>query len=557
MKSNKKLVYVIIGFLLLTFSACEDYLKEDNYSSVVADELYATQSGYEGLINSCYSSLRDIYGQDIWVFCAGTDMYVEGYNSQPEGLSEYKSLSATDIYVTSFYQNLYKSIQLCNTAIFYNNITEENEKLPLRLAEARFIRALNYFKLVQHFGGVSIITNMVDEPIVEYERNSAEEVYSFIVTELEDVVALLPETPENFGRVSKRAVNHYLAKVYLTRGYEQFGSESDFTAAANYADAAISNQGLNLTYEEVFTPGNENNEEIIFSVQYDAESVIDKFTDGNTQNFWYGCYLGGKGNEEGYPSRSENLAPTMYVFDLYTEFDSRWEASFMNVIYERYYDYFDKPTELDNMVVTQYYPQSWELDDIEDWQAASPLRTDATIFPYTDAWQASKATYIDRETPTVKKFDDPTSVYSYAGSSTRDIFLARLSETYLIAAEAYLKAGDANTALARINVVRSRAAKSGNEAEMQLTLGELDIDKILDERALELLGEYHRWEDLKRTGTLIDRTHQLNRDIKGWFDNGTNPFEGGDGNLKLLRPIPQEALDLNKNKDFPQNPGYE
>jgi len=557
MYSKMKNVSIIIsGILVLSVSACKDYLEEENFSSIVANDLYATESGYEGLVNSCYSYLRDIYGGDVWVFCAGTDMYVEGLNSQPDGLSEYNSLNPTDYYVTAFYRSLYRSIQLCNTAISYSSTTEQFDALPQRIAEVRFLRALDYFELVQHFGGVSLVTGMVDEPVVEYSRSSAEEIYDFIITEMKEVMEVLPEETSDFGRATKRAVNHYLAKIYLTRGYETFGSASDFTDAVSYADAAIGGQGLSLTYEEVFTPGNENNEEILFSVQYGPESVIDKFRDGNTQNYWYGCYLGGKGNEDGYPSRSENLAPTMYVFDLYTEFDSRWEASFMTVIYERYYDYFDRPGDLNQMVATEYYPQSWELDGVDDWIAESPLRADVTVFPYSEEWQASHSTYEDRATPTVKKFDDPTSVFSYAGSSTRDIFLARLGETYLIAAEAYFKSGNSAKAAERMNVVRTRAAKPGDETQMQLSAGDISIDKILDERALELLGEYHRWEDLKRTGTLVERTQLYNRDIKDWFDNGTNPFMGTDGNLKILRPIPQEALDLNKNEDFTQNPGY-
>lgn len=552
----KKSFIIFSGIILLLTTACEEFLKEENYSSVVATDLYKTQSGYEGLVNTCYSSLRDIFGNEAWIFCAGTDMYVEGRNTQPEGLSEYYNLSATDRFVLNFYRNLYKTIQLCNTAINFNDKTEEASTLSQRLAEVKFLRAFAYFKLVQHFGGVSIVTEMIDEPIVSIERKSAEEVYNFIISELEDVLADLPETASDFGRVSKRAVNHYLAKVYLTRGYESFGSANDFTTAANYAEAAINNLGLNLTYSEVFFPGNENNEEIIFSVQYGLESIVDVSEDGNLQNYYFGPYLGSNGNEQGYPQRSYTLCATKYLLDLYTKSDSRWEASFMNVIYERYYDYFDKAGERDQLVVTEYYPHYWELDKIDNWREASPLRADATIYPYNDSWEGSTASNADRMLPAVKKFDDPTSVFSNDGSNTRDIFLARLGETYLIAAEAYFKAGEPAKAVGKINAVRTRAAVPGNEADMQLSEGEIDINTIMDERALELLGEYHRWEDLRRTGTLVERTQMYNHDIKDWFDNGINPFLGNDGNLKLLRPIPQEAIDLNQNESVTQNPGY-
>jgi hypothetical protein len=552
----KKLLIIFSGIIILITAACEDFLKEENYSSVVATDLYSTQSGYEGLVNTCYSSLRDIFGDEAWVFCAGTDMYVEGRSPQPEGLSEYYNLSPTDGFVLKFYSNLYKTIQLCNTAVFYNEKTEETNALPQRLAEVRFLRAFAYFKLLQHFGGVSIVTEMIDEPVVSIERKSAEEVYGYIISELEDVLDDLPESASDFGRASQRAVNHYLAKVYLTRGYESFGSANDFSMAADYAEQAINNQELNLTYSEVFIPGNESNEEILFSVQYGPESIVDVSEDGNLQNYYFGPYLGSEGNEKGYPHRSYDLCATKYVWELYTEFDSRWEASFMTIIYERYYDYFDRANEHDQLTVTEYYPHYWEIDKIEEWRDASPLRADAIIYPYNDSWEASTASDADRMFPAIKKFDDPNSVFSNDGSSTRDIFLARLGETYLIAAEAYFKAGDPAKAAEKLNVVRTRAAKPGHEAEMQLSAGEININKILDERALELLGEYHRWEDLRRTGTLVERTKLYNRDIIDWFDSGINPFMGNDGNLKLLRPIPQEAIDLNQNESVTQNPGY-
>lgn len=555
LRMKKYIPLIAVGFMLF-FTACESFLEEENYSSVVADELYATKSGYDGLVNACYSSLRTIYGDEVWLFCAGTDMYVEGRGAQPEGISEYANLTPTDTYVRDFFRNLYKTIQLCNTAVEYNSKTEAAATLPQRLAEVRFLRAFAYFKLVQHFGGVSIVEEMIDEPITSFERKSAEEVYAFIIAEIEAAKANLPETTSDFGRATRRAADHYLAKVYLTRGYETFGKPADFTTAAGYADAAINNQGLNLSYETVFKPGNEKNEEIIFSLQYDPASIVDAFTDGHRQSCYFGPAVLLSYPQTSVPSKAYVLCPTMYVFNLYTQHDSRWEASFMNVIYDRYYDYFDKPAERNNLVVADYYPQSWEVADIEAWKAASPLRANARIYPYGPAWEASPASNADRLTPSVKKFDDPTSVYSWAGSNTRDIFLARLGETYLLAAEAYLKANDPAKAAARINAVRTRAAKAGHTAQMQLTAGQMTIDKILDERALELIGEYHRWEDLKRTGTLVDRTKIYNRDIKDWFDNGSNPFMGSDGKLKILRPIPQEALDLNQDETYVQNPGY-
>ena len=135
------------------------------------------------------------------------------------------------------------------------------------------------------------------------------------------------------------------------------------------------------------------------------------------------------------------------------------------------------------------------------------------------------------------------------------MFLARLGETYLIAAEAYFKLGDLNTAAQRINEVRRRAAKPGAEAAMLITPADVTMDFILDERARELAGEYHRWMDLRRTGTLMDRTKRYNRDIKEWEAQGIDPFLGTNGQFKILRPIPSDAILLNQ-EQIKQNPGY-
>lgn len=66
-----------------------------------------------------------------------------------------------------------------------------------------------------------------------------------------------------------------------------------------------------------------------------------------------------------------------------------------------------------------------------------------------------------------------------------------------------------------------------------------------------MLGEYTRWFDLKRTGKLVQRAVLYNYKIT----NASN-FAGNNGQQKILRPIPQTVIDLNQNKNFPQNPAY-
>ena len=226
----------------------------------------------------------------------------------------------------------------------------------------------------------------------------------------------------------------------------------------------------------------------------------------------------------------------------------------MTTIYENYYDFFRKPTELATLKIKHFYEPSWfTLADRAAWQAtnASRWQTGSTVSNSYHNWGTYSAEYtvtknIDFVTIPVKKFDDPelTTPSSAGPVSTRDIIVSRLGETYLVAAEAYLKSGNPTTGLARLNEVRKRAGV------IDATPAEFNIDYILDERGRELLGEYHRWFDLKRTGTLVARASAHHYKIKA------ANFVGVGGALKILRPIPQQALDLNQNKDFPQNPGY-
>jgi hypothetical protein len=148
--------------------------------------------------------------------------------------------------------------------------------------------------------------------------------------------------------------------------------------------------------------------------------------------------------------------------------------------------------------------------------------------------------------PTLSKFLDPLrpSVQDERGS--RDFMVARLGETYLIAAEALLKSGKAAEAVTYINTLRRRAAIPGKEKEMEITTAELNMDFILDERGRELLGEMDRWFDLVRTGTLVERVKKHNPDGAA----NVQPFH-------MLRPIPNDQIDRSGGVSvFAQNQGY-
>lgn len=547
-----KKIILLLGIATLALNSCKDFIDEESLSFVPADATYKTASGFQLLVNTNYAWLKGIYGGDPWLFVSGTDMYAEGRNPEPAGLSQYTQLIPSAEGVDQLYNSCYQMIQSVNKTIYYSTLTEQNSNVPVLVGEARFLRANAYFLLVQTYGGVPIVEENFTSPVLQFDRNTAEEVYTYIIKELEASLASVGTSAyASSGKVNKRAVNDLLAKVYLTRGYETFGKPTDFATAATYADAAIAGQSLSIAPSTLFYPGNDLNAETIFSVQYDAKSTATApNTLGNKQFYYFSSYLGGAETKGNAPLRSYNLCPTDYTLRLFTKGDLRWDATFMNTVFENYYDFF-RVSDKTALKIKHFYEPNWfTAADKTAWMTANTAKL-ATGFVY-HAWGTYDAAYtitknIDYQTIPVKKFDDPATTTPSATTavSTRDVVIARLADTYLIAAEAYLKSGNSATGLLRLNAVRKRAGVA------DATSAEFNIDYILDERGREMLGEYNRWFDLKRTGKLVERCVKYNYKI-----TNAAQFNGKNGNLKILRPIPQSAIDLNQNKNFPQNPAY-
>ncbi|UKM66467.1 RagB/SusD family nutrient uptake outer membrane protein [Flavobacteriaceae bacterium GSB9] len=532
MKNLKTKIYVIL--LGLSIISCSDYLEEENLGNTTAENYYGTIEGYEGLVNASYATLRDVYAPTPYIFCAGTDLFFAAHQEVPLGLAAYKTLTPGNSDVETLFSSLYQSIQITNMALHYSDKTEDFSELNTRIAELKAIRAYYYFLLVQNFGDSSIVTDLTTEPITHFDRNPASEVYQFIIDELTSAISTLPNTQAEFGRVTKRAAQHILAKAYLTRGYEDYGDGSDFATAASLADEAIGGQGLNLPFADLFQYQNDNNEEILWSIQY-SQSLS-----GEVSHNWdypWGPLV--TGSNDGV-NKKNTLHPTEYLFTLFDDNDTRFEGTFLNVKTTPYSGWRLDPS---NTPVQYYYPRTDEqITNVDAWRAEDPdNRTDTTISPIDPHWWDGLN---QTDYPAIRKFDRvqlPSIQY------THDLYLARLGETYLIAAEAYLQSNNPGNALARVNTVRQRAGAD--------LVGTVDLDFILDERARELAGEGFRWLDLKRTGKLMEYTKVRNPDIKTLSDTGTDPFLGTDGNLKILRPIPLSAISLDSG-DYPQNPGY-
>ena len=518
---KKYRIFITAAFMAVGLSSCNGYLDEENLSNVNADEYFQKSEGFESLVNGAYASLRSIWANEPWLFNLGVDIYTRGESYDIGGsyenrdvysseLNEYGTLDAQNSFVGNFYQNVYYGIQVCNTAInkagSVSGLSEST--VSQRLAEARFLRAYYYYLLTEQFGDVALVTEEINKPQTDFSRTPEKEVYDFIISELNDAIKMLPASQENFGRATQGAAKHLLGLVYLTRGYKTYGQPSDFNQAATLFDEVINSGRYQLqpTYADVYDPDNQTNNEVIFSVQYDTKSFGGQHG-GNNQRYLYGFLLDKKvpTGFERYSSRygyhENQFMPTQFLYSLFnTSVDSRYDVNFTSEYYATMPDESIGLKEGDLRVYFPKYDQSFTKADSLALMQENPN----AIIITPDRWKQD-IEHIGGSgmCPMITKFCDPKDDYtgdSRLKTSSRDIFLFRLADTYLLAAEAYYKAGDNAKAAERINAVRRRAALPGHADDMTIQPSDVNIDFILDERAREMAGEYNRWMDLKRTG---------------------------------------------------------
>ncbi len=579
---NKKIFAAAICALTL-FASCSDFLEQDNRSNTPSDAFYKTATGYESLTNAMYSTLRVIFSSQPVLFVGGTDLYGDGKSESV--VYTYYTFTADDGNIANFYSNCYKGIQMCNAVIEYGKMTAESSVRAQYIDEARFVRAWYYFQLVQQFGGVPLSNDMYTSAVMEHPRASLKECYEFIISEFSYLAgseSKLLET-STVGRANKRAANFFLAKAYLTRGWlngkdeevqeENIAQADDFKNAAAFAEKAINGDKPSKSIETVFDIANENDPEFFWSCEYSYSSVENPSSGGSYQMCQFGAYLGGS-ERANNKAMDGNFSPLLHMHQQFDRGDGRYEQTFMFEFHEdtraandlNYFAYYNKPT---TTKIRYYYAPWWATEeDVEAWMADDPygIKKDVEFVSYTvkDGGIApsngqpesyKNRRHMDVGVPCIKKFDDYTATSMANRSSTcsmHDVSLARLGEAYLIAAEAYMLQNNNAKAAELINTLRSRPGtiKAGYKVAMKVNASDINVDFILKERCCELAGEYVRWTDLKRTHKLIEYVTKYQED-----EINLNNLKGVDGKYKILRPIPNAAIDLNK-AEIAQNPGF-
>ena len=553
-----------------TMTSCSDFLDASNKSNVTAKQSFATKEGLNNLVNDAYQHLQNVYAAPLFTSCfsAGTDMYADARNKMNEALNTYETLTPENTDIKNLYTYLYSGIRAANSVSYYAQTAQVDDKTKSQLiGEARVLAAYEYYLLVNNFGGVPIMKDFLTTADTGYPKSSAADVYAYIISELEDVISknvLQASTAtKGGGRISQETAKAILAKTYLSAAWD-LNKQDYFSKAAALADEVIAGRKLTTPFAELWKAdgSGDDNEEFLWDVEYDLATANNTTSGGTEWSGYYCNYLGG--NEDNIKATTSSYVPTLYALHCFKKGDQRYDATFMkelpdinkgNAAGTGYWTWYKNGESLVGKPVTRYYSAWYETDaDFEAWKAIDPANRANTYRIPMDS-QSKEAQnmdgrdmeYYDNQqlvygSSPCKKFDDSKTAKTEKNTCYRDIHIITLPEMYLVAAEAYLKAGVNEKALERLNEVHQRAG-------LPALTGTITIDDILDENACENFGNEARWMDLRRTQTLVTRCTKYNHEM----GDKAAQYIG----KKLLRPIPQAAIDANDKLTLAdQNPGY-
>ena len=568
----KKILYsvALAACCMGTMTSCSDFLDASNKSNETAKQSFATKEGLNNLVNDAYQHLQNVYAAPLFTSCfsAGTDMYADARNKMNEALNTYETLTPENTDIKNLYTYLYSGIRAANSVSYYAQTAQVDDKTKSQLiGEARVLAAYEYYLLVNNFGGVPIMKDFLTTADTGYPKSSPEDVYAYIISELEEVISknvLQASTAtKGGGRISQETAKAILAKTYLSAAWD-LNKQDYFSKAAALADEVIAGRKLTTPFAKLWKAdgSGDDNEEFLWDVEYDLATANNTTSGGTEWSGYYCNYLGG--NEDNIKATTSSYVPTLYALHCFKKGDQRYDATFMkelpdinkgNAAGTGYWTWYKNGESLVGKPVTRYYSAWYETDaDFEAWKAIDPANRANTYRIPMDS-QTKEAQNMDGKdmdyydnqqlvygSSPCKKFDDSKTAKTEKNTCYRDIHIITLPEMYLVAAEAYLKAGDNPKALARLNEVHQRAGLSA------LT-GTITIDDILDENACENFGNEARWMDLRRTQTLVTRCTKYNHEM----GDKAAQYIG----KKLLRPIPQAAIDANDQLTLAdQNPGY-
>lgn len=533
MKYLKLLPFV---FLLFFAVSCEDDLNTERQDDeqLTTDEFFKQEDAYKKLLAGVYGNLNltspfgpgssNITGIDAGTSQYGralmnlqtfsTDEAVWTYENDP-GIAgiQRTNWTTSNIIVRGAFGRIMGSVAYANyflreateTNLDNRGITgsERDEILSEYKSEARFLRALSYYHMLDLFGKANFISEEQAPGNFSSEQIAGEELFNYIESELLDILPSLKEPLTNeYARADKGAAWMVLAKLYLNA--ETYIGVDRYADALEYSQKII-NGGYALTddYSNLFRGDNDVNgaqNEIIFPIPADGNFSQSYGPTTVMTNGAVGS-IEANGLALGVPATGWGGAIRV-TQSFASKFDGEeFVSDARNTIIKegREPGIFDITNPDQGFVLTKY----------------TDVRSDGT--------------------------QDDNQEFSSV-----DFPMFRLADAYLMYAEAHLRGGGGSPteALGYINQLRQRANGNTNS---NITLNQLTLNFIIDERARELYWEFHRRQDLRRFGLFTGASYIWA--LKGGSSNGI-PI----ADFRELYPIPNESMTANPN--LTQNPGY-
>lgn len=502
---TKNMMLLAIG--LCTASCGADFLTVTPKDVLTDANFFLTEGDAQSALIGAYGQLQEesTFGNVVdaanieWTISG--DLYEQDQNT-PRVQLEMLTLPANNLYIGQMYAGLYQGVARANFVIErVGKMDKLGETVKAQIvAQAKFLRAIYYYKLVNYFGGVPLVTTELNAASkLDIPRASAAEVWKQVEADLKEAADILPVTWINatdMGRATKGAALAYLAKVYLW--------QKNWSGAVTAGEAVVNSGVYDLLsdFRSVFLETNKNNKEIVFATQYSSQS---NGIEGNGLDV-RSAPRGAAAQFIGRGANSNFVPQTNWINDFERDASGKIKD-------KRYWGVIIGPGE----------PHQ-EMSDF--------------VMPLTFPNGYTKTGYI------VTKYWQKASVVNSGVNAP----VVRFSEVLLNYAEALNETGRSEDAMKLVNRVRARAGL--DPAPLNLSKDKT-LDAIYNERRFEFVWEpAGAYSDLNRRDRLIDFIRKNRADFAK-IEVDTKPW------LKerpILLPIPLGAW--NVNKSLVQNPGY-
>lgn len=534
--------FIYGGFIsvALLFASCGDTLDitpNDSYSDAT---VWQDQNLIKMFVNDQYGAL---IGQDnFYRLSFFSDEVYQKYNDEGCNYVRENMLTSDNVSaigdVLNFWNSGYKYLH--NLNVFFENIQTANvdeEFKQTMIGEMKFIRAFIYFRLIRSYGGVPIIEEAFDinSDWSGVKRNSYDECVDYIIKDLDEVIATLPDQPDERNRASANAARALKSRVLLYAASPLNNPTDDKEKWQRAADAAqdLFDKGYSLcdNYRDMFF--DVANSEYIFAKEFSE-------TYSHVAGFNMAC--------TGDGGRGWNT-PTQNIVDVYETIDgeipvldTKTGEVNPNSMYDPANPYVNRDPRFYDCI---YYNGSITTNGrvVETFQDGADMQNqDMTMTSYY-----------------CRKFVNENEPISQSHHYTMPYPFFRLAEIYLNYAEAEYHLGNEDVAREYVNKVRARASVNMPPIDES---GEALLERIYHERRIELAFEGHRYFDLRRWkiadneplyGFIITKTDNGFTYERSMVSLASRETDWNDAFFVL--PIHYQEIQKSNNS-LEQNPGY-